>query len=216
MEEYEHFFGEALTDARYVVHISSSQYLSAAYQTACQAAESFGNVSVVDSGQITIAQGMVAIRAVELLRSGVRLEEVLLELERYQKTISLHFLVPNILQSNTKQRVPWLAQLLVKGFNMDPIFTTNKGRLTIRRFLMGYIRSTPDQFIRKQLMNKRHINMKRLYVIFNCCTWDEREHILEEIERYAHFEEVIVNRGSATNYINCGPHSFGLIFEETE
>lgn len=216
VEEYEHFFGEALSESRFVLHISSSRSMSKSFEYATQAAESFGNVHVVDSGQITAAQGMVAIRAAELLRSGVRLEEVLPELDRYQKQISLQFLVPALPESNTKHRLPYLLRVAIKAFNLEPVFITRKGKLTIRRFLLGYIRSTQDQFVRSVLSNPRRINTKRLFVIFNCCPMEVRDHVLNEIEKYVHFDEVIVNLGSASSFINCGPNSFGLIFETIE
>ena len=39
------------------------------------------------------------------------------------------------------------------------------------------------------------------------------EHVLREIERYVHFDEIIVSKASATTFVNCGPEAVGLTYE---
>lgn len=214
VEDYERFFGNALAESRLVLHLSSSQYISEAYSNALSAAESFGNVFVVDSGHSSSGLGMMAVRASEMLRSGVRIEDALAELEDYKNRIKMYFLVPGMRQVNTKYHSSLLTRMLINVFNMDPVFMTKKGRLRIQRFMLGYTKSTSDQFIRYSLKGKKNIDQQRLYVTFSACQTEDREHILNEINKLIHFDEVIVNRASASTFINCGPNSFGLIFED--
>ena len=213
IEEYEEFFGQALTEARIVLHITSCKDVSNAYQNALEAAESFGNVFVVDSGTISTGLGMVVIHAVDLLRKGNPVDEVIADLERYQKRIRLNFLIPSIRESNTKYRLGVIPRLFMNIFNVDPVFTTRNGKIRISRFMAGYVRSTQDQFIRSCLTSKRNINTDRLYVTFSGCSADKREHVLSVIERFSNFDEVIVVKASATSFCNCGPNSFGLVYE---
>ena len=214
VEEYEEFFGNALTESKLVLHLSSSKAISSAYQTAFEAAQSFDNVHVVDSGHISTGLGMMAIRAVELLRGGARPEEVIPELEKYQKLIHSNYLVPALHLSHTKYRSAFLTRMMVNVFNMEPVFVTKKGRLTIRRFMTGYVRSTPEQFVRFILKNLQNADTKRLFVTFSACSLEDREHVLQEIQQMGLFEEVIAHRASASTFINCGPNAFGLIYQE--
>ena len=137
-------------------------------------------------------------------------------MEKYRKRISISYLVPNLGQSYSKYHMPFFYRMLISSFNLDPVFTIKRGKLAISRLLMGYVRSTPEQFIRTALMNKQNINTKRIFVTFSGCNRDEREHVLQEIERYVTFDEVIVNKASAATFINSGPHSFGLVFEKRD
>ena len=95
VEEYETFFGNALAEARYVIHLSSSKNISEAYNRAAAAAESFGNVKVIDSGTTSTELGLMAIRTAEMLRQGMRMEEIDKDLEQYtvafdaQQTLNL-------------------------------------------------------------------------------------------------------------------------------
>lgn len=214
--EYEEFFGDALSEARMVLHLSSCKKVSSAYDRALSASRSFGNVYVMDSGQMSTGMGMMAVKAAELFRSGMRVEEVINELEGYSKRIKLNFLVPYLLKSGTKYNMPLLPRLLMNVFNMEPVFSTKNSGLVIRRFMLGYIRNTQDQFVRYCLAHKNNINTKRVYVTFSCCTPEQRQHILDEIQKLVDFEEIVVHKASAATYSNCGSNSVGIIYETEE
>ena len=213
VEDYEHFFGEALTESRVVIHLSTCKSASSAYENAKRASDSFGNVIVIDSGQISAGLGLVALRTAELFRSGLRMEEVLEEIEKYKKKIRGNYLVPKVTKVNTKQHINAIAKSFVNVFNLEPVFTMRRERIVLKRFLMGYIRSTPEQFVALCLKNKNDIDTKRLFVTFTGCPADTRNLVMSEIEKYAKFDEVIVNKSSAATLINCGPDSFGLTYE---
>lgn len=216
IEEYEEFFGEALTEARYVIHFSACRKVSQAYVNASMAAKSFGNVIVIDSGHISSGLGMVAVRASDLLRKGIRLDEVMDDIERYKSKVRLNYLVPSLLNSNTKYRTAFIAKALMKLLNMEAVFTTKNGKLKIRRFLMGYTHGTAEQFIRTSLAHKGVIDTSRVYVTFSGCSAEKRSYVLDEIEKYVQFEDVIVNKSSAATFSNCGPNAFGITYEILE
>ncbi len=216
VEEYEAFFANALTEARFVLHLSGLKSISMAYENAAMAAESFGNVTVYDAGLLSIGLGLTAIRAAQLFRSGLRIEEVMQDLEQYRKKVQMQYLVPSLSKTKSKYRAPVLPRILMNVFNLEPVFTVKRGRLAIQRFLFGYVRSTVDQFIRFTFLHKKNIKTTKLYVTFSACPMELREHVLEEIERYVHFDEVIVTKASASTFINCGPNAFGLTFEKND
>ena len=216
VEEYEKFFGTALSKARKVIHLSAMKNISRAYDNAVLAAESFGNVQVVDSGMLSSGIALMVIRASELLQRGIRTTEVLQDLERYRKKISINYLVPAIDQTNSKYHLPIFYRMIINSFNLEPSFTIKRGKLAINKLMMGYVRTTSEQFIKICLSNPQNINTKRLFVTFSGCSRDDREHILQEIQRYVQFDEIIVNKASAATFINCGPNSFGLAYERKD
>ena len=214
VEEYEHFFGDALSEYKYVLHLSGSKALSQAYNNALEASRSFDNVRIVDSGHISSGVAMVVTRAMELLRNGEQPELVIQELEKYKKKVHCYFLIPSFNLSTTKLQTNPFTNLLVNVFNMAPIFETRKGKLTITKYMSGYLRSTPKQFVRFVLRDLSRVNKKRLFVTFSGYSVQEQESVLQDIEQHVHFEEVIVQQASASTFINCGPGAFGLVYEE--
>ena len=168
---------------------------------------------VMDTEQISAGLGMMAVKASELFKSGLRLEEALDELERYKKRIQLNFLVPSLLEVNSKYRANIVPRVLMNVLNFEPVFTIKKGRLRIRRFLLGYIRSTGNQFVRGCLQNRNKIKTDRLYVIFSGYPPEQRALILENIGKYIQFDEIIVNKASAASFANLGANCVGLVYE---
>lgn len=215
VSEYEKFFGDALTEARFVLHLSSSKAISSAYDNAVMAANSFGNVMVLDSAQTSIGLGMMAIKASDMFRSGVRLEEALEELERYKRRIHLAFLVPSLTEMDTKYKLAALPKMLMKVLNFEPVFVIKKGKLRIKQFLLGYLRTTYEQFVRGNLRNKARIKTDRVYVVFSGYSAEQRAQVLDIIEKHLHFDEVIVIKASAASFANIGPGSIGLVYETT-
>ena len=213
VEDYEEFFGSALSEARIVLHLSSCRNVSNAYNVASKAAESFDNVYVLDTGQISSGLGLVAIRAVQLFRSGLRIEAVIDELEKYESRIQLNYLVPSLALSKTNYKSTLALRTFMNVFNLEPVFTTRRGNLSVKRFLTGYINSTLDQFIKMCLANKSSINTDRVLVTFAGCSKEVRQHVLEELEKGG-IKNVIVNKASAVTYCNTGPSTVGITFEK--
>ena len=213
IEEYEEFFGEALTESRLVVHLSACASTTRAYANAKEAARSFDNVHVVDSEQISTGLGIMAMQAVDLFRKGRPLEEVLTELEAYKKKVKLNFLMPFVNRTNDGYDLNVFTRLIMNVFNVEPAFVAKGGRIRVSRLMMGYVRNTPDQFVHTCLTTKKNINTDRLYVTFSGCSPDKRKHILSEIEKYSDFDEIIVNKASGATFCNSGPDAFGLAYE---
>lgn len=213
VEEYEHFFGDALSENKFVLHLSGSQAISQSYHNALEASRSFDNVWVVDSGHISSALGMMAIRAEELLRSGLQPEAVISELMVYRKRIRSYFMVPSLMKGQSKYKAGFFAKMVIGVFNLDPVFETRKGKLRIREYITAYTRSSADQFIKNYLEDPMNAKRQRLYVIFFGYSVQEQEHILQEIEHYGRFEEVIAQQASSATFINCGSGTIGLVYE---
>ena len=213
VEEYEEFFGNALTEARTVVHISSSKDISSAYYNASTAADSFGNVHVIDSGLSSSGLGLMVLRAADMLSKGMRFEELEKDLDQYRKTISVDYIVPSILSTSSKYKGNLIARIMMSTFNLEPSFVIRKGRIRVKRFLFGYVRTTHEEFIRGCFLHKNNIKTKRLIVTFSGCSPELRQHILEEIEHYIQFDEIILNKCSAATYVNCGSNAIGLTYE---
>ena len=57
VEDYERFFAEKLTEAQNVIHITMAKHVSEGYNNALEAAKSFENVTVIDSGHLSSSMG---------------------------------------------------------------------------------------------------------------------------------------------------------------
>ena len=63
VEDYERFFAEKLTLAQNVIHITMAKHASDGYLNAVEAAKSFENVTVIDSGHLSSSMGLIVLFA---------------------------------------------------------------------------------------------------------------------------------------------------------
>ena len=68
--EYEELFRRVKEDCDAVIHLCIGKKFSVCYDNACQAAKQCGNVYVVDSGNLSVGLGMMALDAVEMARAN--------------------------------------------------------------------------------------------------------------------------------------------------
>ncbi|MBD5445515.1 MAG: response regulator, partial [Lachnospiraceae bacterium] len=69
VEDYEKFFAGKLTKAQNVIHITMAKKVSEAYRTASEAAKSFENVTIIDSGQISSGIGLLVLTAAYMAKN---------------------------------------------------------------------------------------------------------------------------------------------------
>ena len=93
--EYEDWFAKFAKDYDGVVHISLSSELSSSYQNACLAADSFDNVRVIDSRNLSTGQGLVVLKACELAKTATDLDALQAELVAFTEKVEYgaHFQV---------------------------------------------------------------------------------------------------------------------------
>jgi len=79
-----------------VIHISISSELSSSYQNACLAASEFNNVSVIDSRNLSTGQGLVVLKACELVKTASSLEEIKEKLVDFTSKVEAGFLLDRL------------------------------------------------------------------------------------------------------------------------
>ncbi|MBQ9058032.1 MAG: DegV family protein [Atopobiaceae bacterium] len=209
--EYEDFFADVLTEANSVLHLSVSSSISSSYEQACKAAGSFGNVRVVDSRQLSSALGMMAIRASQLASEGKSVDEIIPEILELGERCVVTLIVPTLDSPMLAQKAPAIVRIIAHLFRVEPIFQVRRGMLTLRGFHGGYVTDALPKYVRSAMRLSRNAE-DTIYVNYSGCTIDEQNVVVDLVEKHANFDNVVLQKASATISSNVGPHSFGLIW----
>lgn len=214
--EYEKYFGQLLTEADKVIHYSASKELSNSYDNARTAADNFDNVTVINTGSVSSGLGMQAIEASKLALKGKSVEEIIAGVDRYKSRIVTNFLIPTITLLSRARKQSLFVKLFVNVLNFEPCFAIKNGKIFLQKLFPGYLNDATSRYIRSNFYKKNNIDTTRLFVIYSGCNEEERQNILKEIEKYIHFNEIILQKASATLSANSGLHSIGLAYERKE
>lgn len=212
VEEYEEFFANILTKAESVIHISVADRASNSYDVAMKAAKGFDHVRVVDSGQISGGEGILALYAAKLAKEGRTAEEIYEEVEQVKTNVHTRFILPsaNLLQQNSK--VKNYALSLCKIFELHPCISLHHGKLVIRGLHAGNMQKVWRQVIHWTFRNKKRINRDVVFVTYVGCNVWQQEYIKREIQKCIPFKRVIMQKASFSNACVTGMETIGIAY----
>ncbi len=116
-----------------IICICVSSVVSATYQSAVTASQQFTgrDIEVVDSMQVSLGQGLIALHAAKAAQNGVSKEEILKEIEHIQKNLHIFGVVPTLKYLAMSGRVGKIAAGLADTFNIKPILSLQNGKLDL-------------------------------------------------------------------------------------
>lgn len=214
--EYEYFFAEALAEAEHVLHITATADLSGAYPNASQAAGSFDNVTILDSGHISSGHGLVVLYAAMLAEEGKTVPEICMALEAYRERVFSNFLVPGTATLHRCGKVSGAVHRLCTVLNLHPVLAMSKNKLGLWRIETGNMHQATRQYVKKLFRHSAQIDSRLLFVTYAGCSVSQIDEILAVVERYIKFDKIVLQKASATVSSNCGIGTFGLMFVKKE
>lgn len=214
--EYEYFFAETLKEAEHVIHITATADLSGAYPNATQAAKTFDNVTVIDSAHISSGHGLMVLYAAKLAEEGRNVDEICEALDGFRERVFSNFLVPSTATLYRNGKVSGTVHRLCAALNLHPVLSMSRNRLKLWFIESGSMHRVVRQYIKKLFRHSRQIDTRVLFVTYAGCSVKEIDEIVEIAEKYIHFDQVILQKASATVSSNCGVGTFGLMFVRKE
>ncbi|MCR5098632.1 MAG: DegV family EDD domain-containing protein [Lachnospiraceae bacterium] len=211
--EYEAFFAEQLAHANNVLHITMTKGLNpSSYSEASEAAQSFENVTVIDSKNFSCGMGIVTLEAVRLAYEGVPVDGVIARLEEFLDRVQTSFMVDSLEYMKRAGRLSGIITSFANAFMVHPSLLLSNGDIKVRQVYFGVRRRAWRRFIASALFSARNLDRSRLFVAYAGLDEDDLKYIRAEIEKRETFEEIIFMEVCASIATNCGPGSFGLMF----
>ncbi len=214
--EYEYFFAETLKEAEHVIHITATADLSGAYPNATQAAKTFDNVTVIDSAHISSGHGLMVLCAARLAEEGYSVDEICEALDEYRERVFSNFLVPSTATLYRNGKVSGAVHRLCTVLNLHPVLSMSRNKLKLWCIESGNMHRAVRQYVKKLFEHSRQIDTSVLFVTYAGCSVKQIDEIVGIVEKYIHFDQVILQKASATVSSNCGVGTFGLMFVRRE
>ena len=116
-----------------IVCICCSSKVSATYDAAKMAAKEFPGkaIGVIDSLQLTLAEGFQVLKATELAKAGAELDEILHTIEALKPRLRVYGALPTLKYLAMGGRMGKMAAGLADTLNIKPILTSKEGKLEL-------------------------------------------------------------------------------------
>ena len=212
VRDYELFFAERLTEAQNIIHITMARNVSEGYQNAQEAAKSFENVTVLDSGHLSSSLGLVVLNAAYMAEHQAAKADIVEAVKRLERLISSAFIINSTHMLCQAGRIPRRTQILCDALLLHPVLVLKKSRMVVGSMEMGGFPHAAKRYIRRTLLDARSIDRRILFITYSGMDQKQLQYVQDLVKQYCPFERVYLQKASPAIASNCGPGSFGLLF----
>jgi len=210
--EYQEWFAKFADSYDAVVHISISSEFSSSYQNACLAAEEFSNVIAIDSRNLSTGQGLVVLKACELVKTASSLEEIKEKLVDFTSKVEASFLLDRLDYMVKGGRCSAVVALGANLLNLKPCIEVKNGKMAVVKKYRGNYAKCLATYVKDRLGNRDDLDRKTLFVTRTPVSDDCLQAVKTAVDSFAEFENIYWTMAGCTVSCHCGPGTLGVLF----
>lgn len=212
VSSYVDFFADLLTRAQCVIHISIAKNVSKAYEHAVEAAKTFDNVIVINSGHLSSGMGLMTLYAAEQVTSGLSVESVVKEVKAVKKRVKSSFIVTDTEYLAKSGRISQKINTLCHALMIRPVIVLKNSSMKVGALRVGTREYAWRQYIKAALSTVGEIDTRILFITHAGLTNEDLNLVKDLVKSKVPFEQIICQKASPAIATNCGAGTFGLLF----
>ena len=208
--DYQELFAELSPKYDSVLHITIGSEFSCCYQNALVAAADYSNVYVVDSRNLTVGQGILALEAAIAAERGDSIEDILNMLNGMIDRVDTTFVVDKLDYLAKGGRCSSVVALGANLLRLKPCIVLADGKMTVGKKYRGAFEKVLPDYVRDQLAGK-NVSLDRIFVVHTRCDPAIPAAVRGIVKEFG-FREVVTAVAGCTISCHCGPNTLGIIF----
>lgn len=208
--DYQALFSELSPKYDGVIHITIGSEFSSCYQNALVAAEDFDNVHVVDSGNLTVGQGLLVLKAAEAAARGDSVDAILSMLDGLRGKVDTTFVVDKLDYLAKGGRCSSVVALGANLLKLKPCIVLADGKMTVGKKYRGAFDKALSDYV-ADLLTGKDIDLDRVFVVNTRCDPSIPETVCSAVRQFG-FREVLTAVAGSTISCHCGPNTLGIVF----
>ena len=216
-EEYSAFFAENIKGQDALIHFNISSKASSCYSAACQAAQEFGGkVFVVDSRALSSGQGLLVMKACDLVSEGKGANEIVEIIDGLRPKVNTSF-IPDALDYLHKGGRCSLAALIgAKVLKLHPLICENaEGQLIAKKKYMGGMSRCIRTYIEDLREQYTDYDRTRCFITHSSADRELVDLAKQLVKDKFNFEEVCETFAGSIVTSHCGRNTLGVLFIST-
>ncbi|MBQ7679021.1 MAG: DegV family EDD domain-containing protein [Butyrivibrio sp.] len=209
---YEEFFASNLKRAHHLIHIAISTSMSKDFVHASEAAKSFENVTIVNSGCVSSATGLLVLIAHKLTQLGLSVDEIVSELNDVKKRLKCSFVVDSTDFMVKHGLVSRKVNAITNALNIHPCISFKEDKYGIGALWLGSTKRAYKNYINKAIPIDVVPDADVAFITYADVPSEALEMIKEQLSKRAYFEHIVFKQASAAISSNVGSGSFGILY----
>ena len=210
--DYTAFFKKCRENYDAVIHFNISSDFSSCYQNACTAAAEFENVYVVDSRNLSSAQGLLALDAARLAAEGYAGHDIARILSRETDKVQSSFLLDRLDYMRKGGRCSAVAALGANLMHLKPCIAVREGKMGVVKKYRGSFEHCMVQYTKELLAQHPDSRNDIAIVVHPAADRSAVDATLRTLKEDSRFKAVYEARTGCTVACHCGPNTIGVMF----
>lgn len=217
VEDFINAFSPWVKKGYKILFLSVSSEISATYQTAILASKEFkeGFVNIIDTRNLSMGIGLLAIRTAEMIDEGNSLPEIIENINNLIPKIRTSFIIDNLKYLHMGGRCSSIEMIAGSILNIRPQIYVEDGSLIVLEKYKGNKSKTIEKFHRNFLKSDSKPNKKRI-IVGHSADKEYANKLVDLIEDEYEFEEVLLMEAGTVISSHCGAGTVGIIYLEDE
>ncbi len=211
--EYEEFFSQFADQYEAVIHINLGSDFSSCYQNAKIAAQSFDNVYVIDSQNLSTGSGHLVYEAALLAREGRTAHEIVEKVQALIPKVNASFVIDRMDYLKKGGRCSSMEAFGATLLKIKPSIEVTHGKMAVGKKYRGNFENCLEKYIKDRLQQDDKIDKSRIFITHSMCPPETVQKVRGWIAQYTEFEEVIETSAGCTISAHCGPNTLGILYK---
>ena len=206
------FFAGELMKAHHLIYITLTTGSSREYGRAVRVAETFENVTIVNSEMLSSATGILVMIAARLAQQGLPVEKIVSELEEAKQYIRCSFVIKSTDIMARRDRISPMMNSLLNALWLRPFLRMNKDKLGVGGLLFGSDRNCYGKYMDHALPATVSPDTSFIFITYAGMSEEELMWVEKNVRERVDFDNIIFQKASAGISSNCGEGTFGLLY----
>lgn len=211
--DYEEFFETYTKEGKTVIHFNISSRSSSSYQYAEEAAKSFGGkVFVVDTHALSSGQGLLVMKASDMVRKGKEAEEIVETVNALRPLVNTSFIPDRLDYLYKGGRCSRMAMYGANLLKIHPLIEMEDGQLVAGKKYRGSMEKCIGSYI-EDLAEKYHAyDRTRCFITHSSADPELVEYAKKRVAELFTFDEVLETVAGSVITGHCGRNTLGVLF----
>lgn len=211
--DYEEFFAQQLNYGDEILHFNISSKASGSHNMAVQAAQSFnGKVHVIDSKALSSGQGLLVLKAADMLDAGKSIDEIEETINALRDKVNTSFVPDRLDYLQKGGRCSKLVLAAANILKIHPLIDMIDGQLTPGKKYRGKMDFILKQYVADLKERYPNYDKTRCFVTHSCAEQQYVDAAKQKVAELFNFDEVIETVAGSVITSHCGKNTLGVLF----
>ncbi len=211
--DFEEFFGNYVEEGKTVIHYNISAKSSSSHAYAVEAAKKFpGRVYVVDSKALSSGQGLLVMKASDMLSEGKEAEEIVVVTNALRPKVNTSFIPDRLDYLYKGGRCSRMTMYAANVLKIHPLIEMQDGQLVAETKYRGSMQKCIDKYIDDLAIKYPVYDKRRCFITHSSADKELVEFAKKKVAEKFDFQEILETVAGSVITGHCGRNTLGVLF----